>query len=342
MTQPWTPERMAQRMVRYGELIPCTAAFIDAKTPGSHLKENFTIIGPGVAENPRQHVHIREPHGFNIGGARQPPRIVNSQHSHETAEVFMVLKGTWSFILGPKKEDGAVTLQPGDVISIPTHVFRGFENVGSDMGFLFAILGGDDPGHVTWSPDVLHAAHGHGLILLEDGRLVDTTIGEQVPADAKVARPLSAAEMARFHRYGAAKMGLVRREELVPAPAAGLPGVEQRCALVIADDPTAPIAWPHGFSLRALQLRSGEASRPARFDRQVVLLVHDGQWRLDWNDGRGGSGAIDLAAGDSITVPDGVDHALRQAAPGEGLCWMVTRGDRPVAALHSGAAATVA
>ena len=43
MTQPWTPERMAQRIVRYGELIPCTAAFIDAKTPGSHLKENFTI-----------------------------------------------------------------------------------------------------------------------------------------------------------------------------------------------------------------------------------------------------------------------------------------------------------
>ena len=103
MTQPWTPERMAERIVRYDALVPCTAAFIDAKTPGSHLKENFTIIGPGVAENPRQHVHIREAHGFNIGGARQPPRIVNSQHSHDTAEVFMVLKGTWNFILGRRR-----------------------------------------------------------------------------------------------------------------------------------------------------------------------------------------------------------------------------------------------
>ena len=46
------------RLVRFGELIPCKTAFIDAHTPGSNLKENFTIIGAGVSENPDQHVHI--------------------------------------------------------------------------------------------------------------------------------------------------------------------------------------------------------------------------------------------------------------------------------------------
>ena len=61
------------RLVRYRDLLPCTTAFIDTRTPGSERKENFTIIGPGVAENPEQHVHITLAHGFNIGGARQPP-----------------------------------------------------------------------------------------------------------------------------------------------------------------------------------------------------------------------------------------------------------------------------
>ncbi|MDP6881851.1 MAG: cupin domain-containing protein, partial [Alteromonas macleodii] len=63
---------LSERLVRYEELIPCRNAFIDTRSPGSDQKENFTIIGPGVAENPDQHVHIAIPHGFNIGGARQP------------------------------------------------------------------------------------------------------------------------------------------------------------------------------------------------------------------------------------------------------------------------------
>ena len=62
------------RLVRFGELVPCKTAFIDAHTPGSNLKENFTIIGAGVSENPDQHVHINIPHGFNIGAAGQPPK----------------------------------------------------------------------------------------------------------------------------------------------------------------------------------------------------------------------------------------------------------------------------
>ncbi len=44
------------RIVRYGDLKPCKTAFIDAHTPGSDQKENFTIIGGGVSESPDQHV----------------------------------------------------------------------------------------------------------------------------------------------------------------------------------------------------------------------------------------------------------------------------------------------
>ena len=73
---------LAGRLVRYGDLIPCKTAFIDAHTPGSDQKENFTIIGGGVSESPDQHVHIAIPHGFNIGAAGQPPKCRNSLHDH--------------------------------------------------------------------------------------------------------------------------------------------------------------------------------------------------------------------------------------------------------------------
>ena len=174
---------MRERLVRYRDLKACTTAFIDTRTPGSERKENFTIIGPGVAENPEQHVHIHLPHGFNIGGARQPPGCVNSQHSHDTAEVFVIHTGHWRFKTGPDGADGHVELWPGDTISIPIHAFRGFENVGGDVGFMFAVLGGDDPGRVTWAPYVFDAAARYGLVLLENGRLIDTT-REAIPPDA--------------------------------------------------------------------------------------------------------------------------------------------------------------
>ena len=99
MTQ-WTQEAMEKRLVRYADLKGLRNAFIDARTPGSDRKENFTIIGPGVSENPAQVVHIPEPHGFNFGAARQPFGCTNSQHSHLTAETFLVHTGKWRFVFG--------------------------------------------------------------------------------------------------------------------------------------------------------------------------------------------------------------------------------------------------
>ena len=91
---------MKDRIVRRSEMVPCKSAFIDTYTPGSHLKENFSIIGPGVTENPEQVINISEPHGFNFGAAGQPPRIKNSLHSHFTAEVFIIHEGTFKFTGG--------------------------------------------------------------------------------------------------------------------------------------------------------------------------------------------------------------------------------------------------
>ena len=141
-----TPEEMEKRIVRYGDLTPCKTAFIDARTPGNDQKENFCIIGAGVSENPDQVVHIMETPGFNIGAAGQPPKCTNSLHYHNTAEVFFVLKGRWRFFWGLYGDAGEIIIEEGDIFNIPTHVFRGFENVGTDYGMIMSILGGDDSG----------------------------------------------------------------------------------------------------------------------------------------------------------------------------------------------------
>ena len=195
------------RLVRYGELIPCKTAFIDTHTPGSNQKENFSIIGSGVSENPDQHVHIKIPHGFNIGAAGQPPKCHNSLHSHRTAEVFFVLSGRWRFFWGRYGKAGEVILEKGDIFNIPTGIFRGFENIGKDYGMIMAILGGDDAGGgVIWAPEVLKEAENHGLVLSEKGKIYDTKIGQQIPSNENLMQPLTENELKKFPEYSSAEV----------------------------------------------------------------------------------------------------------------------------------------
>jgi mannose-6-phosphate isomerase-like protein (cupin superfamily) len=336
VTQP-TPHPLQSRLVRYADLRPCRNAFIDSRTPGSEQKENFTIIGPGVAESPDQHVHVSIPHGFNIGGARQPPRCVNSQHSHDTAEVFIVLSGTWAFRSGELAKDGEIILGPGDVISLPIHMFRGFENVGADVGFLFAVLGGDDPGRVMWAPYVFEAARTYGLVLLENGRLIDTTQGQRVPEGARIMAPTSPADIARMTRYTSADLtGIVQRAvDMVPAHtsllAARADGALEENAIVGGPGdaeglPAGKMAWSHGFHLRRFVLAPGSALPAHARAEEEVLLMHRGTLRFE-----DGHGAIDLGAGDCFSVPRTAIRRYSNPAAEPAVVYVVRGGDHPSA-----------
>lgn len=187
-------------LVRYADLEYARSAFIDARTPGSHLKENYCIIGKGVSENPRQPIHIHQTDGFHIGAAGQPPGILNSLHSHFTAEIFMIFKGTFRIYWGPEAEGEAI-LGPGDIISVPTYCFRGFEVIGEKNGFLFAVLGGDDcGGGIVWHPDVIYEGRRHGLYLKKDKSLADTVAGDPVPSEDELFVPMSSQEVYRHKR----------------------------------------------------------------------------------------------------------------------------------------------
>ncbi len=327
-------EMVIPRLVRYADLIPSRTAFIDTRTPGSTEKENFTIIGPGVSEDPGQHIHITERHGFNIGGARQPFACVNSQHSHETAEVFVVHSGRWRLLFGPNREDGTLEIGPGDVASIPTRMFRGFEKLDKGKGFLWFVLGDDDPGHVTWAPAVFEAAADHGLRLTKSGRLIDTTSGDFELKDVELETGLNVERLAGLRTPPMDKLldCVIRADAIAGEPASPLAraGIEEAPLIV----PTAtrdgfkpgPIVgwWPHGFNLRQLTLETG-AYVPMHTRHEVeVLFVQEGTLEFSWANEQ-----LLLGAGDTLSVPIGLFHAFRNTASGPCKVFVVRGSENP-------------
>lgn len=303
----------APRIVRYGELVPCKTAFIDAHTPGSDQKENFTIIGGGVSESPDQHVHIRETPGFNIGAAGQPPKCRNSLHSHRTAEVFFVLSGRWRFFWGRWGTAGEVVLEEGDIIDIPTGIFRGFENVGTDYGMIVAILGGDDAGGgVIWAPQVIEDARDHGLVLSEEGKLYDTKKGQKLPDGVKPMPLLTDGELKGFPEPTPMEVvgGYVRRyRDMLALAGSGRPVKVIGENGIIRDRP--------GFEVDLIT-RASSTGKMHRHDRPSVVIPATGHWRLLWD-----GGETTLAPGDTALIPADLDHGAAPSMSGEAALYHV-------------------
>ncbi len=331
-------EAMQSRLVRYADLQACRTAFIDTRTPGSTEKENFTIIGPGVSESLDQHVHIREKHGFNIGGARQPFGCVNSQHSHDTAEVFIVHTGHWRLHFGPNKEDGSLDIGPGDVASVPIHMFRGFSKLDQGKGFLWMPLGQDDPGKVTWAPAVFKAAEDHGLKLAKGGKLIDTTSGTYEFKEVELETPPTDDSLAYLKTPSLDKLQqcVVRASEMQPNPDSPLAGEGVEEAGIIVPQATAdrfpagPIQgwWPHDLNLRQLRLQTG-AYVPMHARHEVeVLFVQSGTVEISWINERGEE-SLFLGAGDTLSMPIGVQHSFRNTSSAPAVLFVVRGTEDP-------------
>jgi quercetin dioxygenase-like cupin family protein len=302
---------MSLEIVRFAELIPCRSAFIDAHTPGSDRKENYTIIGAGVSESPDQHVHIAQTPGFNIGAAAQPAGCTNSLHSHRTAEVFLIHSGTWRFFWGLYGDKGSVTVRPGDTISLPTHMFRGFENITpptpetpDGYGFMFAVLGGNDAGGgVVWAPQVLEAAQNHGLVLLENGRLLNTKLGETAPTGLRPRKALEGEALAAFDR------NTIREEAKAIARRA------HTTEWILGTNAAAKLRERTGFSIQRLTSEhtlSPEAGRPC------VVICNAGSAKVE---------SALLGAGDVLYAEADAANAISAAANSE--VFVITPTDDP-------------
>lgn len=313
-----TPAEMETRIVRYGDLRPCKTAFIDAHTPGSDQKENFTIIGGGVSESPDQHVHISIPHGFNIGAAGQPPKCRNSLHDHRTAEAFFVLSGRWRFFWGRWGNAGEVIMEKGDIFNIPTGIFRGFENIGTDYGMIMAILGGDDAGGgVMWAPQVIEDAAAHGLILGENGKLYDSKKQERLPEGVKPMPLMSDEELAKraepttaevLPNHVARYLDLVALADRDPVTVIGENGR-------LRDKP--------GFEVDFMTRASAKDTKTSSPHPTVLMPVH-GHWRVTWD-----GGSSTLAPGDTMSVPENLDYTVLPSMTGEASLYRIVATEDP-------------
>lgn len=323
-----------RRVVGPGDFVADTAAFVDVRLEGSAGKASYSVIGPGVSENSDQVVNIAESHGFSVGAASMPHGVVNNQHLHYTAEVFICTRGRWQMRLG-QHGDQRVDIGPDTVFSAPTWAFRGFQNVGGDDSWLFAVIGGDDTGGVLWAPQVLEAAADTGLYLSPGHVVLDARAGDRI---AEVVGPVDEARLVEMDSYTDDEI-----RELIVAPgrlewsrsallSSVLPGHASAMAPVIGFGLTEdrrhrpPIWTPHGFTLEWLRLEPGASTGLHRIARPQALLLVEGEWRISFN--RGDDRASRAAAeGSVVSAPAGCWRELSNPGASRATCVVVCAGD---------------
>ena len=338
---PMTQDQADARHVKRDDYVSCTVAFIDCKKPGSHLKENYSIIGPGVTSSDEQIINLPEAHGFNSSAPAPQIRITNNLHIHFTAEVFIVQKGEWTFRWGSQGENGIVG-HAGDIVSVPTWMFRGFTNTGPDDGWLFTILGGDNTGGVIFHPDIIREAADYGLYISSENRLIDTSNGDPVPAEEDRIPPMPDEDVATLRTVSKEEMlkRVVSSGNRDFRPAfidQNLPGGGAQIAPVIGygitqnRDHAAPITNPHGFSTEWLRIEPGQSVGPFALDEKMVLIVHKGQLQIDYADA--GAASVTVDAWDTYSIPAGTFRTITATGDTATEALVVVSGDhrkRPV------------
>ena len=338
-----TPAELQRRHIRRSQYVSCDDAFIDVRLPGSTPKENYSIIGPGVTQNALQVINLREPHGFNIGAAGMAPGITNNLHLHFTAEVFIACEGRFTLRWGARGNEGEAVLEEGDVVCMPTWMFRGFSNSGDPAhgrhGFLMTVLGGDDTGGIIWSPDVIARARATGLYLGRDNQLIDVPAGSPPPSDDLLLPLMPPDEVAQLRHWSETEL-LARGVK----PAARdfrhatldsvLPGHGWQLAPVLGwglsqhRDHRPAVAEPLGFSLEWLRVPPGQRSAPFTLDTQAVLVHASGPLAVAFNGGRPEMRAA-LGAWDTLSLPAGVVRQFINTGTDDAEALLVIQGDAP-------------
>ncbi|WP_086381485.1 hypothetical protein [Caballeronia sordidicola] len=341
MAEPVTLDHTAatQRLVKRSDMVACKVAFIDCKMKGSDRKENYSLIGAGVTQSEDQVVNLQESHGFSLGVAAMPPGVVNNLHVHYTAEVFMIFKGRWLFRWGANGDEGTIIGEPGDVLSIPTWIFRGFSNVGDDDGWIFSALGGDETGGLIWHPSILEQAAQHGLYLTKESVLVDTASGASMPSPGALMEPIDTTTAESLRRYSPGEMRkrMVKVDDRKWSSRAlldsVLPGHRSEMAPVVGfgmtqDRDHEPAATnPHGFTIEWLRIAPGEQVGRYTLDAKQVLIVFEGIAEIVLNEA-GEEVSVRVQRQDLFSAPANVWRSIRSAGDAPLLIAVMTAGDQ--------------
>ncbi|MBL8382786.1 MAG: hypothetical protein JNM90_06925 [Burkholderiales bacterium] len=337
-----TREALEARHIPFSSLRYTTEAFIDYCIPGCNPKYNYALIGSGVAQNPKQPVNLRDRHGFQVGAVSMPHGKTNPPHMHFTCEVFICVRGDWRIEWGFNPDPSAAAIGAGDLVSVPTWIYRSFTNVGVDDGFMFTALGGDATGGVLWGPSTIAAAAENGVYLTEDYRMIDVRRDGPLPPDVRLLQPMTPAEIAALRRWSPAEMAgrIVRFADLAWSRHgfldSTLPGGGAQLAPAIGlgitgdRDAQAPVTNAHGLSIEWLRIPPGGAVARHLLAEKQVVIVRAGAVGLEI-EAADGNATYTLGgserAWDSFAIPGDCWRRLVNAGPGEAVALLMTAGD---------------
>ncbi|MDC3073829.1 cupin domain-containing protein [Candidatus Pelagibacter sp.] len=291
---------MNLKLAKFSDLVPSKLPFVEGKLEGHKNRKNYSIVGPGVAEDISQSIKISTPHSFNLGAVSAMPRNGSGLHSHTTAEVFIIFSGKWRFYWGNEGKYETI-LSAGDIISMPTNMFRGFENAGDQEGTMFVVLGGDDPGIITWLPSVLEKAKKTGMALLNDNTLIDLS-KNNIPKDKTLLSPISSEEIKKFDNYNLSEIEKfickfskrtnheVKLNENFK--------ITQIIGNHFQNKTFSPIINQNtGFNLSILKSKKGKINN-LKFSKPTVMFSQIGSWQIQIDDFE-----VNLNAKDTISIP---------------------------------------
>lgn len=327
-----------RRIITPSQFVADSSAFVDVHLPRSSGKTSFSFIGAGVTQNEEAPTNLIEAHGFCVGGAGLKPGMINNSHLHYTAEVFVCLSGQWKVSIGLDSAQ-VVAIGPGDIFSVPTWVFRSFENVGTDEGFMYTLLGGDDPGGILWAPHVLKNARETGFVLDEMEKVARL---QDLPAGSKTLLPLSCEDasqvetfsdeeiQARIVRFqnrnwqsNALLSSVISGNDLSVAPIIGFGFNQHR-------RPHTAVSYPHGFSANWLRLGSGSSTGLHQLQVPAVVLVMNAAVDIEF--GQGETVQSTVPPGSVVSLPAGQWRNIknREATLAEVVMAVLGDGRAPV------------
>jgi quercetin dioxygenase-like cupin family protein len=271
-----------------------------------------------------------------------PPGKRNPPHMHFTAEVFICVRGRWDLQWGFNPEVSKAGIGPGDIASVPTWIYRGFQNTGDVEGFMFTALGRDDTGGILWGPDTLAAAREQGVHLTDDYRIIDEQLGQTWGDGDRRLEPMTPAEIAALKVWPPERMlqRVVRFAGLDWSSRAlldaTLPGCGAQLAPVIGlgmtqeRDHVAPVANSHGFSIEWLKVPPGGGVSRHRLAEKQVLVAYRGQLEMAIeSDGAMVPLVVQGAeeAWDGFAMPAGAWRRYRNPGDDEAVVLLMTAGD---------------
>ena len=290
---------MINRLAKFNDLIPSSLPFVEGRLEGHRERKNYTIIGRGVAEDSKQSVKIQSLHGYNLGAVSAMPKNGSGLHSHTTAEVFIIYSGKWRFYWGADGKNETI-LNRGDIISMPTNMFRAFENYGDEESLMFVVLGGDDPGIITWVPEILNRAKETGMALLDDNSLIDLRKNE-IPNGRKIIEPISLSELDKFDNYLPTELekNIFRNQQNnIPHDQINNIDIFQVLGKTFNTKKYDPlINQDTGFNLTILKSKVGKIEN-IECSKPTTLFAQQGIWEIKLNDIN-----IKLEKGDTFSVP---------------------------------------